>query len=69
MAKYTVERHFGAIRVHGMSLIDATEVKAALLKNNIRIATFHGDAPNNETNAQKVADLLNETSHSQGKYK
>lgn len=38
---------------------------------NKHIATFHNNGGQNEsrTNAQKVCDLLNETSRSQGKYK
>jgi len=39
-----------------------------LEKDGTSIALFKGDYPNNRTNAQKVCDLLNETSRSQGKH-
>jgi hypothetical protein len=39
-----------------------------LLKDGWIIAVFTGDGFNNQTNAQKVCDLLNETSRSQGKF-
>lgn len=42
--------------------------KVILSSNGKPIATFEGDYPNDHTNAQKVCDLLNEVSRSQGKH-
>lgn len=42
--------------------------QAILYKDGKIIARFWNDYPNNVTNAQKVCDLLNEVSRSQGKW-
>lgn len=64
MDKYRIETvgYHCLIHVTTKGMADQTK----LYKNNQAIAIFYGNDSN--TNAQKVCDLLNETSRSQGQY-
>lgn len=64
MNKYTVLSRFAKFPHHNSFRVG--DRVTDLFKDGQAIATFYGDYPNNETNAQKVCDLLNEVSRSQG---